>query len=287
MIDPKMVELAQYNGIPHLLCPTVTDPKKASGALNWVVAEMESRYRELSKKGARNIKAYNAKGNHMPYIVVVIDELADLMQVTAKTVESSITRLAQLSRAVGIHLILATQRPSVDVITGVIKANFPARISFKVASKTDSRTVLDMNGAESLLGKGDMLFIQPGDVKPTRAQCCFVTDEEINRVIQFIKDQQGPDYDESILTQQKNSGAGANSGQKDEYFDEAVRLVIETNQASVSILQRRMRLGYTRAARLIDMMEQEGIVGPYCGSKPREILIDREKWLLENMKDSK
>ncbi len=286
MIDPKMVELAQYNGIPHLLCPPVTDAKKASGALNWVVAEMESRYKELSKKGARNIKAYNSKGNHMPYIVVVIDELADLMQVTAKTVESSITRLAQLSRAVGIHLILATQRPSVDVITGVIKANFPARISFKVASKTDSRTVLDMNGAETLLGKGDMLFIQPGDVKPIRAQCCFVSDDEINRVIQFIKDQQGPDYDDSILDQQKNTVRGGGKGEKDEYFDEAVRLVIETNQASVSILQRRLRLGYTRAARLIDMMEQEGIVGPYCGSKPRQILVDREKWLLENMKDN-
>ncbi len=285
MIDPKMVELAQYNGIPHLLCPPVTDAKKASGALSWVVAEMESRYKELSKKGARNIKAYNSKGNHMPYIVVVIDELADLMQVTAKTVESSITRLAQLSRAVGIHLILATQRPSVDVITGVIKANFPARISFKVASKTDSRTVLDMNGAETLLGKGDMLFIQPGDIKPTRAQCCFVSDDEINRVIQFIKDQQSPDYDDSILAHQKNSVGGGAKREKDEYFDEAVRLVIETNQASVSILQRRLRLGYTRAARLIDMMEQEGIVGPYCGSKPREILVDRESWLLENMKD--
>ncbi|HBR14771.1 MAG TPA: cell division protein FtsK [Candidatus Omnitrophica bacterium] len=283
MVDPKMVELAQYNDIPHLLCPTVTDTQKAAGVLNWVVSEMENRYRKLSKEGVRNIKGYNARGHKMPYIVVIIDELADLMQVSAKTVESSITRLAQLSRAVGIHLILATQRPSVDVITGVIKANFPARISFKVASKVDSRTVLDMNGAENLLGKGDMLFIKPGDAKPTRGQCSYVKDEEIHRVIQYIKEQQTPVYDENILIHQK-PGAKPGSDEKDEYYDEAVKLVIETQQASVSILQRRLRLGYTRAARLIDMMEQNGIVGPYCGSKPRDILVDREKWLLENMK---
>lgn len=284
MIDPKMVELVQYNDIPHLLCPVVTDAQKASAALNWVVSEMETRYRALSKEGVRNLQGYNAKGHKMPYIVVVVDELADLMQVSAKAVESSITRIAQLSRAVGIHLILATQRPSVDVITGVIKANFPARISFKVASKVDSRTVLDMNGAESLLGKGDMLFIKPGDAKPTRGQCSYVRDEEIHRVIRFIKDQQAPTYDESITKQQKSGGAAGGEDQSDEYYDEAVKLVIESNQASVSILQRRLRLGYTRAARLIDMMEQNGIVGPYCGSKPRDILVDREQWLLENMK---
>ncbi len=284
MVDPKMVELAPYNDIPHLLCPVVTDPQKAAAALFWVVSEMESRYRKLSGEGVRNLQGYNARGHKMPYIVLIIDELADLMQVSAKAVESSITRIAQLSRAVGIHLILATQRPSVDVITGVIKANFPARISFKVASKVDSRTVLDMNGAESLLGRGDMLFIKPGDAKPTRGQCSFVKDEEINRVIRFIKDQQAPAYDESITKNQK-SGGGQGSDQSDEYYDEAVRLVIETNQASVSILQRRLRLGYTRAARLIDMMEQNGLVGPYCGSKPRDILIDREQWLLENMKN--
>ncbi|MCA9393239.1 MAG: DNA translocase FtsK [Candidatus Omnitrophica bacterium] len=283
MVDPKMVELAMYNDIPHLLCPTVTDTKKASNVLNWVVGEMEARYKRLSKVKAKNIKGYNAmEGHHMHYIVVIIDELADLMQVAAKGVEGSITRLAQLSRAVGIHLILATQRPSVNVITGVIKANFPARISFKVASKVDSRTVLDMNGAESLLGKGDMLFIKPGDSKPTRGQGNFVKDEEITKVIQFIKDQQAPSYDDTILTTQK-AGMSGGSEEKDEYYDEAVRLVMETNQASVSILQRRMRLGYTRAARLIDMMEQEGIIGPYCGSKPREILVDREEWLLNNM----
>ena len=282
MVDPKMVELAQYNDIPHLLCPVVTDSQKASAALQWVVSEMETRYRALSKEGVRNLPGYNARGHKMPYIVVIIDELADLMQLSAKAVESAITRIAQLSRAVGIHLILATQRPSVDVITGVIKANFPARISFKVASKVDSRTVLDMNGAESLLGKGDMLFIKPGDAKPTRGQCSYVRDEEIQRVIRFIRDQQAPTYDESITKQQK--GAGAGEDQSDEYYDEAVKLVIESNQASVSILQRRLRLGYTRAARLIDMMEQNGIVGPYAGSKPRDILVDREQWLLENMK---
>lgn len=284
MIDPKMVELAQYNDIPHLLCPVVTDSQKASAALNWVVSEMETRYRALSKEGVRNLQGYNARGHKMPYIVVIIDELADLMQVSAKAVESAITRIAQLSRAVGIHLILATQRPSVDVVTGVIKANFPARISFKVASKVDSRTVLDMNGAESLLGKGDMLFIKPGDAKPTRGQCSFVRDEEIQSVIRFIKDQQAPTYDESITKQQKGGGSGGGEDQSDEYYDEAVKLVIESNQASVSILQRRLRLGYTRAARLIDMMEQNGIVGHYAGSKPRDILVDREQWLLENMK---
>lgn len=285
MVDPKMVELAQYNDIPHLMCPVVTDAKKAAGVLNWVVAEMENRYKKLSNAGARNIKGYNAKGNHMPYIVVIIDELADLMQVAAKGVEGSIARLAQLSRAVGIHLILATQRPSVNVITGVIKANFPARISFKVASKIDSRTVLDANGAETLLGKGDMLFMKPGEAKPIRGQGNFVTDEEIHKVIQFIKDQQAPHYDETILESQTAAGSGG-MGEKDECFDEALKLVMETNQASVSILQRRMRLGYTRAARLIDQMEAAGFVGPYVGSKPREILVDREQWLLDNMKDA-
>ncbi len=282
MVDPKMVELTQYNALPHALCPAVTDAKKVSAALNWVVGEMESRYSQLAKAQTRNIKAYHAKGHKMPYIVIIIDELADLMQVSAKTIESAITRLAQLSRAVGIHLILATQRPSVDVITGVIKANFPARISFKVASKVDSRTVLDMNGAENLLGKGDLLFMKPGDPKPTRGQCSFVSDNEIQKVIDFIKTQQDPEYDDRILNQQTTSTAGV-EGEKDELYDEAVRLVIETNQASVSILQRRMRLGYTRAARLIDLMEQNGIVGPYCGSKPRDILVDREEWLIKNM----
>lgn len=282
MVDPKMVELSQYNDISHMLCPAVTDHKKVAAALNWIVGEMESRYQILSKAGVKNIKAYHAQGHVLPYIVVIIDELADLMQVSAKTIESAITRLAQLSRAVGIHLILATQRPSVDVITGVIKANFPARVSFKVASKVDSRTVLDMNGAETLLGKGDLLFMKPGDAKPTRGQCSFVSDQEVQTVINFIKGQQTPQYDESILTQQRTGAAGGD-GEKDELYDEAVKVVIETSQASVSILQRRMRLGYTRAARLIDMMEQEGVVGPYCGSKAREILVDREEWMMQHM----
>jgi S-DNA-T family DNA segregation ATPase FtsK/SpoIIIE len=208
---------------------------------------------------------------------VIIDELADLMMVVQQDVENAITRLAQLSRAVGIHIILATQRPSVDVVTGVIKANFPARISFKVASKVDSRTVLDMNGADKLLGKGDMLFLEPGNAKPIRAQGTLLTDEEIERIVATIKKQREPEYDEEILEQQKKSATGRGGFSKDEFFDEAVRMVIETGQASVSMLQRRLRLGYTRAARLIDAMEEEGIVGPFRGSKPREILITEYK----------
>jgi S-DNA-T family DNA segregation ATPase FtsK/SpoIIIE len=281
MIDPKMVEMIPYNNLPHLLCPVVTDAKKVTPALNWVVMEMESRYKLFNKEAVRNIKGYHDKGFDMPYIIVVVDELADLMQVSAKTVEGAITRLAQLARATGIHLILATQRPSVDVITGVIKANFSSRISFKVASKVDSRTVLDTNGAETLLGKGDFLFMRTGEPKPIRGQCCYVSDEEINRVIDFIKKQGQPEYNESVLKPQPSVGMGSNE-EKDEMYDEAVRVVIETNQASVTILQRRLRLGYGRAARLVDMMEQNGIVGPYAGSKGRDILIDREKWLLEN-----
>jgi len=280
MIDPKMVELMPFNGLPHLLCPVVTDAKKAAVALNWVVSEMESRYVLLSKAGARNIEAYNEKQEKIPYIIVIVDEFADLMSVARDQIENAITRLAQLSRAVGIHLILATQRPSVDVITGVIKANLPARVSFKVASKVDSRTVLDSNGAEALLGKGDMLFLQPGKEDLVRIQGALVKDAEIERVVEFIKAQGEPAYDEQILKdQQKGSSVGG--GQKDELYDEAVRVIMESNQASVSILQRRMRLGYTRAARIIDMMEIEGLVGQFEGSKPRKILVDREAWLRE------
>src|SRR5208283_3806519 len=281
MIDPKMVEMIPYNDLPHLLCPVITDHKKVAPALNWVVMEMESRYKLFNKQEVRNIKAYHDKGFSLPYIVVVVDELADLMQVSAKTVEGAIARLAQLARATGIHLILATQRPSVDVITGVIKANFSSRISFKVASKVDSRTVLDTNGAETLLGKGDFLFMRTGEPKPIRGQCCYVSDEEINQVIDFIKKQGQPEYNESVLKVQPSAGMGA-MDEKDEMYDEAVRVVVETNQASVTILQRRLRLGYSRAARLIDMMELNGLVGPYAGSKGRDILVDREKWLLEN-----
>ena len=284
MVDPKMVELAPFNGLPHLLCPVVTDAKKAAVALNWVVNEMEARYQLLAKAGARNIDSYNEKQEKIPYIVVIIDEMADLMMVSRDQIEGAITRLAQLSRAVGIHLVMATQRPSVDVITGVIKANFPARISFKVASKVDSRTVLDMNGADKLLGRGDMLFLRPGESKLIRAQGSLVSDKEIERVVDFIKEQAEPVYDEEILKEQQKSHLA--NGEKDEIYSEAVKVIMEGNQASVSILQRRLRLGYTRAARIIDTMEQEGLVGPFEGSKPRRILVDREAWLRENMKQA-
>ncbi len=296
MVDPKMVELATYRDIPHMLTPVVTDVRKAAGTLNWLVTEMERRYQFFATCGTRNIQAFNnrkqANGSssddkgqeipkRLPYIILVIDELADLMVVAQDKVETAITRLAQLSRAVGIHLILATQRPSVDVITGVIKANFPARISFKVASKVDSRTVLDMNGADKLLGKGDMLFMKPGDPKPTRGQATFISDEEINATTQFIKGQQGPQYLSEIEAVSDGKSSMRNM-EKDEIYDEAVRVVLETRQASVSVLQRRLRLGYGRAARIIDMMEHEGIVGSYQGSKPRDILIDRVQEVSES-----
>ncbi len=283
MVDPKMVELVPFNGLPHLLCPVVTESKKASAALNWVVNEMEDRYQLLAKASARNIEGYNEKmkDEKLPYIVVIVDEFADLMTVARDQIENAVTRLAQLSRAVGIHLILATQRPSVDVITGVIKANLPARISFKVASKVDSRTVLDMNGADKLLGKGDMLFLKPGEEKLNRIQCTLVSDKEIERVVSFIKEQAQPVYNEEIVKDQQKSTLV--NGEKDELYDDAVRIVMESNQASVSILQRRMRLSHPRAARIIDMMEQEGLVGPWEGSKPRKILVDRSTWLEKSM----
>ena len=282
MVDPKMVELAIFNDLPHLVCPVVTDAKKASVALNWVVEEMERRYQLLAKEGVRNIDMYNAKARppdseHLAYIVVIIDELADLMVVAAGEIENAITRLAQLSRAVGIHIVLATQRPSVDVITGVIKANFPSRISFKVASKVDSRTVLDMNGADKLLGKGDMLFIRPGTSKPIRAQGTLVSDNEIEQIVGFIKSQLGPSYKEEIITAQEEKEKRKGYGYKDELFDEAAEMVKEAGTASVSMLQRRLRLSYQRAARIIDMLEEEGVIGPHQGSKPREVLIDREE----------
>lgn len=282
MVDPKMVELAPFNNLPHLLCPVVTEGKKVATSLAWVVNEMEERYRLFAKEGKRNIEAYNESHERIPYIIVIIDELADLMAVASVHVESAITRLAQLSRAVGIHLILATQRPSVDVVTGVIKANFPARISFQVASKVDSRTVLDTNGADKLLGRGDMLFLKPGESKLIRAQGSLVNDIEIERVVEFIKAQRPqPVYVEGILKEEETGGFV--SDQRDELYDGAVRLVMESGQASVSILQRRMRLGYTRAARIIDTMEQEGLIGPFEGSKPRRILINREDWLKEKI----
>jgi len=292
MVDPKMVELAIYNKLPHMLTPVVTDLRKAAATLNWVVSEMDKRYRIFAQAGTRNIQAFNARPapkepemiangesseevpKLLPYIVVVIDELADLMLVMQDKVETAITRLAQLSRAVGIHLILATQRPSVDVITGVIKANFPARISFKVASKTDSRTVLDVNGADKLIGKGDLLFLEPGREKPVRGQACFVSDEEVNRIVGALSAQGTPQFRSDIQSVQEGKTNRAIQ-EKDEIYDEAVRVVMETKQASVSVLQRRLKLGYGRAARIMDMMEAEGIVGPYQGTKPRELLMDR------------
>ncbi|MFH1093842.1 MAG: DNA translocase FtsK [Candidatus Omnitrophota bacterium] len=290
LIDPKMVEMAMYNGLPHLICPVVNDIKKAASALDWAVTEMEDRYKLFAKVGVRNIVGYNNKIDEglkeitdgdkkiplekMPYIVIIIDELADMMLQAPKEVEGAITRLAQLSRAIGIHMILATQRPSVDVITGLIKANFPARISFRVASKIDSRTVLDMNGADKLLGRGDMLFLKPGNFKLVRAQSCLVGDKEIEQVVQFAKEQRAAVYTEDILKEQEKIFYSKSRSKKDDLYEEAAKLVINTKQASVSMLQRRLRLGYARAARLIDMMEDDGIVGPFRGSKARDILID-------------
>ena len=277
MIDPKRVELMMYAGIPHLISPIVTNPKKAAAALSWVVTEMERRYEVLAAKGVRNISTYKEneteKDENLPYIVVIVDELADLMMVAQQDVEANIMRIAQLARAAGIHLILATQRPSVNVITGVIKANFPARISFKVASKVDSRTVLDANGAEKLLGKGDMLLMEPGETAPIRGQCCFVDDHEIKALVKFVKNQTGPQYIAAVAEKQEKNYTTAEQ-EKDELFDDAVALILDTGQASVSMLQRKFRIGYTRAARIIDIMETEGVVGSYNGSKPREILIE-------------
>jgi len=275
MIDPKMVELVPFNGLPHLLSPVLTEAKKVSYALNWLVKEMEERYKLFAREAVRNIEAYNEKREKLHYIVVIIDELADLMAIAKDQIENAIIRLAQLSRAVGIHLVLATQRPSVDVVTGVIKANFPARISFKVASKVDSRTVLDMNGADKLLGRGDMLFLKPGESKLIRAQASLITDSEIEGIVKFLKSQGEPVYEEDLLKEESKTFYNL---ERDELFDEAIRVILETGQASVSILQRRLRLGYTRAARLIDSLEQEGIIGPFCGSRPREILITKEDW---------
>lgn len=278
MVDPKRVELMPFSGIPHLAAPIVTNPKKAASALNWAVNEMERRYEVFSEKRVRNISSYKEQqtdeDENLPYIVVIVDELADLMMVAQQDVEGSIMRLAQLSRAAGIHMILATQRPSVNVITGSIKANFPSRISFKVSSKVDSRTVLDANGAEKLLGRGDMLLMLPGSSSIVRGQCSLVEDSEIKTLVKHIKNQTGgPQYIESAVKTQENKPAGA-AQNKDDLYEEAVQIVLQTKRASVSTVQRRLSVGYTRAARMIDVMEAEGIVGPYNGSKPREILIE-------------
>ena len=289
MIDPKRIELLPYQDIPHLLHPVVNHPKEATKALKWAVDEMERRYTLLSDKGVRNIDAYNRKirkekglvepdgskatEEHLPYIIIIIDELADLMMVSSREVEESLTRLAQMARAAGIHMILATQRPSVDVLTGIIKANFPTRISFQVSSRVDSRTILDSMGAEHLLGDGDMLFLPPGVGRLTRIHGAYVSEEEVKRVTSFLKDNMKPDYDTSIAAEiNTDEEIEEVEGDKDERYEEAVELVLQTGQASISFVQRKLRVGYNRAARMIEAMEKQGIVGPSDGSRPREIL---------------
>lgn len=286
MIDPKMVELNVYNGIPHLLTPVVTNPRKAAQALQKVVKEMEERYEKFAATGVRNITGYNElvieknleDGENrpiLPFIVVIVDELADLMMVASNAVEDAITRLAQMARAAGIHMILATQRPSVDVITGIIKANVPSRIAFAVSSGVDSRTIIDSNGAEKLLGRGDMLFLPMGENKPIRVQGAFISDGEVERVVSFITEQRGADYSEKMMLTEE-TGGGGDGEPEDEYFQQAKELVVEMQTASVSLLQRRFRIGYNRAARLVDELEMHGVVGPSEGSKPRKVLIEKE-----------
>jgi S-DNA-T family DNA segregation ATPase FtsK/SpoIIIE len=306
MVDPKRVELGMYEGIPHLLTPVITDAKKATYALRNAVLEMDRRLRLLAEFGVRNIDQFNKKIRKkqeeprslfeedeataedlrpLPYILILIDELADLMMLEGRNVEESVTRLAQMARAVGMHLVLATQRPSVDVITGLIKANFPSRISFRVATRVDSRTVLDVMGAEHLLGKGDMLFLPPGSSRLIRVHGAFVTETEINRVVDFWKEQATPEYDQSFLVappadDAESEGEEAAPGGQDPMYEEALRIVLEMGKASTSTLQRRLRLGYGRAARILDTMQRDGVIGPPDGSKPREVL-KRPDWLRE------
>jgi DNA segregation ATPase FtsK/SpoIIIE, S-DNA-T family len=290
MIDPKRLELGMYEEIPHLLSPVVVDAKKAANALRWAVREMEERYKTLAAEGVRNIDQYNRnvrnvlaeRGSHdedapkaLPFIVVVIDELADLMMVASNEVEESIARLAQMARAVGIHLILATQRPSVDVITGLIKANLPSRISFRVSSKIDSRTILDSNGAEQLLGKGDMLFLPPASSRAIRLHGPYISEQESARLASFLRKQGKPVFDDTITQDDEKAGTGALEFEKDDLYDEAARIVVSSGQVSISYLQRKLRIGFSRAARLVDMMEAEGLVSPGAGGKPREVLVDR------------
>ena len=298
MVDPKMVELGIYNGIPHLLIPVVTDPKKAAGALQWAVTEMMKRYRAFSEVGVRDLASYNAHAartegmDKMPQVVVVIDELADLMLVAAKEVEESICRVAQMGRAAGMHLIIATQRPSADVITGLMKANIPSRIAFAVASSLESRIILDITGAEKLVGRGDMLYFPLGSGKPTRVQGCLISDQEVAAVVDFVKKSGSAQYDDDVMQEIEQHAAEKEKGGKgvggsapddvdneyDELIDAAAEVVVETGQASVSMLQRRLKLGYARAARLVDQLEEKGIVGPFEGSKPRQLLITKEQW---------
>jgi S-DNA-T family DNA segregation ATPase FtsK/SpoIIIE len=301
LIDPKRLELGLYQDIPHLLVPVVTEPKIAQNALKWAVTEMETRYKKLATRGVRNLEAYNdhvkqlpipgltdssagtdGDRDPLPYIVIVIDELADLMMTSPREVEESITRLAQMARAVGIHLILATQRPSVDVITGLIKANFPARISFRVASKVDSRTILDSNGAEQLLGRGDMLFLPPGSSRLLRVHGPLVTEEEVMQVVEFLKKQGKPSYNQRILeSPEERAEMGEPGGEVDDLYEDARRIVIEMGKASTSVLQRRLRIGYGRAASLLDAMERDGLIGPPDGTKPRELLVNRDDYITD------
>lgn len=298
MVDPKMVELGIYNGIPHLLIPVVTDPKKAAGALQWAVTEMMKRYRSFSEVGVRDLSSYNALAartegmSKMPQVVVVIDELADLMLVAAKEVEESICRVAQMGRASGMHLIIATQRPSADVITGLMKANIPSRIAFAVASSLESRIILDNTGAEKLVGRGDMLYAPLGSGKPLRVQGCLISDEEVANVVEFVKRSGSAEYDEEIIHEIEQHAAEKEKGSKgvggaapdevgndyDELLPAAIEVVVDTGMASVSMLQRRLKLGYSRAARLVDQMEEKGVVGPFEGSKPRQLLITKAQW---------
>jgi S-DNA-T family DNA segregation ATPase FtsK/SpoIIIE len=293
MVDPKMVELAPYNGIPHLLIPVVTDPKKAAGALQWAVFEMMKRYKTFSEHGVKKLEEFNRLARSkedlepMPSVVVVLDELADLMLVAAKEVEESICRVAQMGRAAGMHLVIATQRPSADVITGLMKANIPSRIAFAVASSMESRIILDNGGAEKLVGRGDMLYAPLGAGKPTRVQGCFITPEEIDRVVSFVKQTGEAQYDDDVIAKieesvqekgTKKPSAEPQESEEDELLPAAVEVILETGQASTSMLQRRLKLGYSRAARLVDQLEERGYVGPFEGSKPRQLLITKEKW---------
>jgi len=285
MIDPKRIELSMYDGIPHLITPVVTNAKKATNALYWAVKEMERRYELLAEMKTRNILQYNKKVGRekpeegkdapekLPYIVIIIDELADLMMVASRDVEVALTRLAQMARAAGIHLVIATQRPSVDVLTGIIKANFPTRLTFQVSSKTDSRTIIDMNGAESLLGNGDMLFLPPGAGKLQRIHGAYISEAEVTRITEFLRAQRTPEYDEDVTRAQVTEKADESEVEFDERYDDAVALVTKVGQASISMVQRHLRIGYNRAARIIETMEQEGIVGPSDGAKPREVLV--------------
>ena len=296
LIDPKVVELGIYNGIPHLIVPVVTDPRKAAGALGWAVLEMEKRYKLFAENDVRNLAGFNELAEKrddlmkMPQMVIIIDELADLMMTAPGEVEDSICRLAQKARAAGIYLIVATQRPSVDVVTGLIKANIPTRIAFAVSSQVDSRTIIDVGGAEKLMGKGDMLFFPTGAIKPERIQGCFVSDSEVEKVVQYLKSDHKNEYDEDVINEIERQAAkekAAKSGlpedrvddDADPMLDDAIECVVEAGQASTSLLQRRLRLGYARAARIIDMMEERGVVGPYEGSKPRQVLITKEQLL--------